>query len=227
MSENWSGAQATGPAFLSPEGVGSASGPVSNLGHANPQPDFWAGASPYLMGDRFDNPLSTTMEDSDLSPTVPLSLIPEPGSYWTPPPQHHPTPLHHQTPRLVQPPPAQDRAPIQYGPGSATHASSGPVHVPYGYQRAEHPNATMTLVFGVVGLVVPILSFVAWYLGGQARAEIRRGAPYAWDGGIVVGYWLGKVLGILTIITTSLSALLLFLSVLLQVSLFAMFLSFI
>lgn len=216
MVDNWSGAQATGPAFLGPEGVESASGPVSNLGHSNPQPDFWAGASPYLMGDHFHNPLSTTMEDSDLSPTVPMALVPEPGAY--------PVPYQQLTaqvqPRMVQPPPGRDRGPIQYGVGPQAPQPYG--YVPYGYPRAEHPQATLTLVLGVVGIVVPVLSFVAWYLGGQARDEIRLGAPYAWEGGVVAGYWLGKILGIVTIISTSFSLVLLVLSVMLQVSLLSL-----
>ncbi|GAB3810516.1 hypothetical protein GCM10028820_00120 [Tessaracoccus terricola] len=68
---------------------------------------------------------------------------------------------------------------------------------------------------------MPVLSFVAWYFGGQARTEIRNGAPFSWRGGLVVGYWLGKILSILTIVSVCASMLLGVLGFILQVSLFA------
>lgn len=217
MTDNWSGAQAMGPSFLGPDGVDSVSGPVSHLGHSNPQPDFWAGASPYLMGDRFAEPVSSVMEDSDLSPNVPPVLVPEHNPYATSYPLHggyHPMP----PPRLVQPPPGHERGPIQYAVGPSQHYAPSGL---YG-MAPEHPNATMTLVFGVVGIVVPILSFVAWYIGGEARNQIRDGAPYSWHGSLTVGYWMGKIVGIFTIVCMGFFLVMLFFSIVLQVSLLAL-----
>ena len=85
--------------------------------------------------------------------------------------------------------------------GMAATSANEP-YAQYGYNQApaEHPQATMTLIMGILGFFVPFVSFVAWYLGGNARKEIQAGAPYSWEGGLVVGYWLGKILSIISII---------------------------
>lgn len=75
---------------------------------------------------------------------------------------------------------------------------------PYAMAPAEHPQATTVLVLGAVSVGVPILSFVAWYMGSKAKKEIGRGAPYAYTGNLKVGHVLGKVIGILTIVGASL-----------------------
>lgn len=79
-----------------------------------------------------------------------------------------------------------------------------------GYQQMlpEHPQATLTLVMVILGFFVGITYFVAWYLGAQARKEIEAGAPYRWDGTLKVGYWLGKILSIVSIIGIVLSIIL-------------------
>lgn len=71
-------------------------------------------------------------------------------------------------------------------------------------QLGEHPQATTVLVMGILGLFVPIVSFVAWYMGGQARNEIKAGATYAWDGSLTIGYWIGKIYSIIQLVALAL-----------------------
>ncbi|MHA6523693.1 hypothetical protein [Tessaracoccus sp. G1721] len=69
----------------------------------------------------------------------------------------------------------------------------------YGYGQAEHPQATTILVLGILGFFVPIVPFVAWYMGGQIKKQIDAGAPYQWEGSLKIGYLIGKILGIIQI----------------------------
>ncbi len=78
-----------------------------------------------------------------------------------------------------------------------------------GYQaQAEHPQATMVLVMAILSFFTGITAFVAWYMGGKARKEIQAGAPYAWDGGLKIGYWIGKIYSIIQIVALALLAVL-------------------
>lgn len=69
----------------------------------------------------------------------------------------------------------------------------------YGYGQPEHPQATTILVLGILGFFVPIVPFVAWYMGGQIKRQIDSGAPYQWEGSLKIGYLIGKILGIIQI----------------------------
>ena len=106
----------------------------------------------------------------------------------------------------------QGAAYAQPGPyaHSGPYAPTGPTGYPgnsgyagyAGYAQPEHPSATITLVMAILGFFVSGLTFfVAWYLGSEARKEIMAGAPYPWDGSLKVGYWIGKVGGIVTIVS--------------------------
>lgn len=55
-------------------------------------------------------------------------------------------------------------------------------------------------ILGIFGIFTGILSFVAWYLGAQAKKEIQAGAPYPFEGKLKTGYLLGKVFGIISIV---------------------------
>lgn len=77
----------------------------------------------------------------------------------------------------------------------------------YGQPLPEHPQASTVLLCGILGFFVPFVSFVAWVIGGNARNEINAGAPYVWDGGLKIGYWLGKVMSILSIISAAVAIL--------------------
>ncbi len=71
----------------------------------------------------------------------------------------------------------------------------------YGYQApAEHPQAQMVFILGIVGIFVTIVPFIAWYLGGPAKTEIAARAPYPAERKFKTGYILGKVIGILQIV---------------------------
>ena len=64
----------------------------------------------------------------------------------------------------------------------------------------EHPQAQTVFILGIVGIFVGIVSFIAWYMGGQAKKEIAAGAPYAFEGKLKTGYLLGKVFSIIYIV---------------------------
>jgi len=71
----------------------------------------------------------------------------------------------------------------------------------------EHPQATTVLVLGVVGVFVPIVSFVAWSMGNRVLREIRASGP----GGsseqyVLIGRVLGMVLSLLQIGALALGA---------------------
>ena len=83
----------------------------------------------------------------------------------------------------------------------------------YAYAPVEHPHSTIVLVLALVGIAQPVTPFIAWYLGGKAKAEIRRGAPYAYRGSLKAGHIIGKVLSILTIIGFAASVLFMILAV--------------
>ena len=109
--------------------------------------------------------------------------------------------------------PAADVSSQHYGfPGYAQDAygqQQGYPVQPYGqpgqgYGAAmlpEHPQATTVLILAILGLFTSgICSWIAWYMGGQAKKEIEAGAPFRWDGNLKTGYILGKVFGIIAII---------------------------
>ncbi len=96
---------------------------------------------------------------------------------------------------------------------------------PYGYYGqyapAEHPQSTTVLVLSLVGFAVPVLFFIAWYMGGKAKNEIGQGAPFLYAGSLKTGHIIGKVMGIITIVGASLYALVLIAYAIFMVSLFA------
>ncbi len=143
-----------------------------------PTSETWPEASPYLMGDDYGKPDSV-----------------------------------YDRPRAVNPAPYQavgQQQPPQPTPWMQQLNPYGQQPSPYGQQpgaymvRPEHPQANTVLVLGAVSVGVPVLSFVAWYMGAKAKGEISRGAPYAYSGNLKTGHILGKVIGILTIVGASL-----------------------
>ena len=68
----------------------------------------------------------------------------------------------------------------------------------------EHPQAQTVFILGIVGIFVGIVSFIAWYMGGQAKKEIAAGAPYEWGGQLKTGYILGKIFAIISIVSIGL-----------------------
>ena len=76
-----------------------------------------------------------------------------------------------------------------YGPGYGAYVPA-----------PEHPQSQMVFILGIVGIFTGVTSFVAWYMGGQAKKEIEAGAPFPWAGQLKTGYTLGKVFGIIWIV---------------------------
>ncbi|MFT3888217.1 MAG: hypothetical protein QM713_08660 [Arachnia sp.] len=62
-------------------------------------------------------------------------------------------------------------------------------------------------ILGVVGIFVELVAFIAWYLGASAKREIKDGAPYAFEGKLKTGYYLGLIFGVLRIVVYSVALL--------------------
>jgi hypothetical protein len=74
-----------------------------------------------------------------------------------------------------------------------------PVAYDYGYSNpanlSEHPNATLSMVLGIIGLVFfQLLSPVAWYLAAKGRREMAM-SPGRWrpSGSLTAGFVLGII----------------------------------
>ena len=101
----------------------------------------------------------------------------------------------------------------------------------YGYQQpyhgylppAEHPQAQTVFILGIVGIFTGILSFVAWYLGAEAKKEIEAGAPYPFEGKLKTGYLLGKILSIISLASAGLGLLLLIIYFVMMLFIFGTF----
>ncbi|RRD46109.1 hypothetical protein [Tessaracoccus sp. OH4464_COT-324] len=117
------------------------------------------------------------------------------------PPQPMADPYGQSQSLYPQPAPAStypDPMYVQQAPMPAPmHAPMPPVG--FQYQKPEHPQATTVLVLGLAGLMFPLCSFVAWFMGAKAKNEIRMGAPYEWKGSIAIGYWTGVIVSVLSI----------------------------
>ncbi len=113
-----------------------------------------------------------------------------------PPPSHMPPPSPQMPPHYGQMPPQHGQMPPQ------PMVPLQPIQM-----VPEHPRAQVVLVLSIVGLffsvfVVGLLSYIAWYLGAQARKEIEQGAPYLWGGSLQAGYWIAKISSIILIVST-------------------------
>jgi hypothetical protein len=72
---------------------------------------------------------------------------------------------------------------------------------PYGAAAQEHPQGTMVLVLGIVGIFVGICAPIAWFMGNKALADIRTsGVTYSNESQIKTGRILGKVFTILYLV---------------------------
>lgn len=153
-------------------------------------------------------------------------MVPPPAAMDSPqvapspyqPPPATPAPVYPPaTPAPVYPPatsapayppatPAPVYPPVQQQPAYGyAHQPYVPQYLPEPhplYQPApmEHPSSTTVLVLGIVGLFMPVLSPVAWYLGHKAKGEVRRGAPYQWGVTGQVGYYLGMAYTLLMVL---------------------------
>lgn len=121
------------------------------------------------------------------------------------------TPLYGQSPTYGQSP---DYGQGAYGqppvPATYQQGYAQPYGQPvYGYgAQPEHPQAQTVLILGILGIFVPFVQFVAWYLGGKAKKEIEAGAPFAWAGSLKTGYLLGMIFSIIGLAVAALYVLL-------------------
>lgn len=119
-------------------------------------------------------------------------------------------------PQFQQTPYGQQMAP-QQGPYQQPYGAPRP----YGYGPVEHPQAQMVFILGIVGIFTGVVSFVAWYMGGQAKKEIEAGAPFPFEGNLKTGYTLGKVFSIIYIVLFGLGIVFWILYVILMLGMFA------
>lgn len=87
--------------------------------------------------------------------------------------------------------------PTQPAPNETTEPPPSSATVTVG----EHPNAGTVLILAIVGIIVPFVSFIAWYMGARAKKEIANGAPYYWGGQLRTGYLVAKIYSILVIVS--------------------------
>jgi hypothetical protein len=76
---------------------------------------------------------------------------------------------------------------------------------PYGAPPQEHPQGTMILIFGILGIFITIFAPIAWYLGNKAKQDIQAsGIQYSNEQNISIGRMLGKIFTIIAIVTIAL-----------------------
>ena len=76
-----------------------------------------------------------------------------------------------------------------------------PYAQPYPSPLQPHPQGTVVLVLGILGLVVGLCAPFAWYFGSKAQKEIQAsGVHYSNEDQIKIGRILGIVITILLLI---------------------------
>ena len=155
--------------------------------------------SPWSSGQGFGTPQSQPKPDEEIDPQP-----------WTPvqPAPQQPV-SNYQNPTVAdtfRPEPMGWSEPQQFGALQPAPGPTAPMQfgqqVPYGYGAPllpEHPNSTLVLVLGIVGLVtnffaLPFISPIAWYLGAKARRDIARyPGVYRDNGRLTAGLTLGII----------------------------------
>jgi hypothetical protein len=103
--------------------------------------------------------------------------------------------------------PQGDQQAGQYPQGGQQPAPYGqqshiPYGQPYGTPPQEHPQGTLILIFGILGIFVTIFAPIAWYLGNKAKQDIQAsGFQYSNEQNISIGRMLGKIFTIIAIVT--------------------------
>ena len=103
-----------------------------------------------------------------------------------------------QYPPAEQAPPYGQQSPMPYGQQSP---------MPYGQQRygappQEHPQGTLILIFGILGIFITIFAPIAWYMGNKAKKEIQAsGIQYANEQNVSIGRMLGKIFTIIALVS--------------------------
>ena len=86
---------------------------------------------------------------------------------------------------------------------SNLHLAAAPM--PYGRQYGaptqEHPQGTLILIFGIIGIFFSVFAAIAWYMGANAMSEIRAsGVRFSNESNINAGRILGKIVTIIALV---------------------------
>jgi hypothetical protein len=107
-----------------------------------------------------------------------------------------------EQPQAQPSPQSPYQQPGQYQPGGQPM----PYGQPYGAPPQEHPQGTLILVFGILGIFITIFAPIAWYMGNKAKREIQAsGIQYSNEQNVNIGRILGKVFTIIAIISIALT----------------------
>jgi hypothetical protein len=92
---------------------------------------------------------------------------------------------------------------IRFTPTNNLRTDAPPLS--YGQQYAaappEHPQGTMILIFGIIGIFFSLFGAIAWYLGANAMREVRAtGIRYSNESNINTGRILGKIVTIIALV---------------------------
>jgi hypothetical protein len=104
-------------------------------------------------------------------------------------------------------PPAGQSAPYgQQSPMPYGQQSPMPYGQQYGAPPQEHPQGTLILVFGILGIFITIFAPIAWYMGNKAKREIQAsGIQYSNEQNVSIGRMLGKIFTIIALISIAIS----------------------
>jgi hypothetical protein len=87
-----------------------------------------------------------------------------------------------------------------------TQQSPMPYGQQYGAPPQEHPQGTLILVFGILGIFITIFAPIAWYMGNKAKREIQAsGIQYSNEQNVSIGRMLGKIFTIIALISIAIS----------------------
>ena len=108
-----------------------------------------------------------------------------------------------------QPGQAQPSPPNPYAQSGQFQPSGQPMpygQQPYGAPPEEHPQGTLILIFGILGIFITIFAPIAWYLGNKAKKEVQAsGIQYSNEQNISVGRMLGKIFTIIALVSIALT----------------------
>ncbi|HKX13747.1 MAG TPA: hypothetical protein VJN19_01025 [Propionibacteriaceae bacterium] len=123
---------------------------------------------------------------------------PSPQTPYTQPGQQYPQ-------GAGQPAPYGQQSPMPYGQqpyGQQPYGQQPYGQQPYGAAPQEHPQGTMILIFGILGIFITIFAPIAWYMGNKAKKEIQAsGIQFSNEQNISVGRMLGKIFTIIAIVS--------------------------
>ena len=107
-----------------------------------------------------------------------------------------------QYPPAEQTPPYGQQSPMPYGQQSPMPYGQQP----YGAPPQEHPQGTLILIFGILGIFITIFAPIAWYLGNKAKREMQAsGIQYSNEQNVSIGRMLGKVFTIIALVSIALT----------------------